>query len=168
MATSDLYQQVTYVTSWPLLIADLCCQLFGVNRYRRELETCPQTKTSKSGHAIFFSFFRRVRATSMTHRRVENTRVHFWTFSPVSVCLVVISYNWQAELKSDYDPKNLFENIFHRFLEPFDLWYRKSGNRAIKFEAQSDFRFGHGQGSLNFWLGSHFHQDRVLSHASFI
>ena len=30
-------------------------------------------------------FFRRVRATSMTQRRVGNTRVHFWTFSPVSV-----------------------------------------------------------------------------------
>ena len=34
---------------------------------------------------IFFSIFRRVQATSMTQRRVENTRVHFWTFSPVSV-----------------------------------------------------------------------------------
>ena len=55
------------------------------NRYRRGLETCPQAKMSKSGHAIFFSFFRRVRATSMTQRRVENTRVHFWTFSPISV-----------------------------------------------------------------------------------
>ena len=30
-------------------------------------------------------FFPRVQATSMTQRRVENTRVHFWTFSPVSV-----------------------------------------------------------------------------------
>ena len=36
--------------------------------------------------ALFFSlFFRRVRATSMTQRRVENTRVNFWTFSPLSV-----------------------------------------------------------------------------------
>ena len=34
-------------------------------------------------------FFRRGRATSMTQRRVENTRVHFWTFSPVSVKLTV-------------------------------------------------------------------------------
>ena len=58
---------------------------FEFNRYRRGLETCPQAKTSKSGHAIFFSFFRRVRATSMTQRRVKNTRVHFWKFSPVSV-----------------------------------------------------------------------------------
>ena len=31
------------------------CRWF--NRYRRELETCSQSKTSKSGHAIFFSFF---------------------------------------------------------------------------------------------------------------
>ena len=30
-------------------------------------------------------FFRRVRATSMTQRRVEKTRVHFLTFSPVSI-----------------------------------------------------------------------------------
>ena len=60
-----------------------CKKIF--NRYKRGLETCPQAKTSKSGHVIFFSFFRRVWATSMTQRRVENTRVHFWTFPPVSV-----------------------------------------------------------------------------------
>ena len=30
---------------------------FLVNRYRRGLETCQQAKKSKSGHAIFFSFF---------------------------------------------------------------------------------------------------------------
>ena len=40
---------------------------------------------SKSGQGIFFSLFRRVRAASMTQRRVEHTRDHFWTFSPVSV-----------------------------------------------------------------------------------
>ena len=51
-----------------------------INRYRRGLKTCPHSKMSKSGHAIFFTFFRRVRATSMTQCRVENTRVHFWTF----------------------------------------------------------------------------------------
>ena len=33
----------------------------------------------------YLLFFRRVRATSMTQRRDENTRSHFWTFSPVSV-----------------------------------------------------------------------------------
>ena len=58
---------------------------FCLNRYRRGPETCPQAKKSKRGHAIFFSFFRRVRATSLTQRRVENTRVQFSTFSPVSV-----------------------------------------------------------------------------------
>ena len=35
--------------------------------------------------SIFFSFFRRVRATSVTQRRVKNTRVHFGANSPVSV-----------------------------------------------------------------------------------
>ena len=58
-------------------------RISDVNQYRRGFETCPQAKTSKSG--ISFFFFRRVRATSMTQRRVENTRVHLWTFSPVSV-----------------------------------------------------------------------------------
>ena len=57
----------------------------NVNRCRRGLETCPQANLAKMSHAIFFSFFQRVRATSMTQHRVENTRVHFWTFSPVSV-----------------------------------------------------------------------------------
>ena len=39
----------------------------------------------------FLLFFRRVRATSMTRRRVENTRVHFWTFSPVSVKMKLVN-----------------------------------------------------------------------------
>ena len=65
---------------------------FVLNRYRWRLETCQQAKTSKSGHAIFFSFFRRVRATSMTQRRVEKNRVHFWTFSPVSVTKNISKY----------------------------------------------------------------------------
>ena len=52
---------------------------FGINRYRRGLETCPQGKRPKVDASIFFFFFRRVRATSMIQRRVENTRVHFWT-----------------------------------------------------------------------------------------
>ena len=30
--------------------------VYHIDRYRRGLETCPQAKTSKSGHAIFFSF----------------------------------------------------------------------------------------------------------------
>ena len=47
-------------------------------------------KRPKVDPSIFFSFFRRVRATSMTQRRVENTRVHFWTFSPVSVNIYLI------------------------------------------------------------------------------
>ena len=34
---------------------------------------------------FLFFFLRRVRATSMTQRRDENTRVHFLTFLPVSV-----------------------------------------------------------------------------------
>ena len=65
---------------------------FSLNRYRRRLETCQQAKTSKSGHAIFFYFFRRVRATSMTQRRVESTCVHLWTFSPVSVKIEISIY----------------------------------------------------------------------------
>ena len=60
-----------------ILISQTLYNTFFINRYRRGLETCPQAKTSKSGHAILFSSFRRVRATSMTQHRVENTRVHF-------------------------------------------------------------------------------------------
>ena len=55
--------------------------LENLNRYRRGLEICPQTKTLKSERSatrLFSSFFlRRVRATSMTQGRVEKTRVHF-------------------------------------------------------------------------------------------
>ena len=84
---------------------------FVFNRYRRRLETCPQAKTSKSGHAIFFSFFRRFRATSMTQRRVENTRVHFWTFTPVSKFEDCGS---SVELKTQY--LNRFENRSDGFI----------------------------------------------------
>ena len=38
-------------------------------------------KWTQWNHAIY----QRVRATSMTQRRVENNRVNFWTFLPVSV-----------------------------------------------------------------------------------
>ena len=37
-------------------------------------------------------FFGRVRAASMTQRGVEHTRVHFWTFSPVSVEFILKYY----------------------------------------------------------------------------
>ena len=44
-----------------------------------------RSKVNAAPPRYFLLFFRRVRATSMTQRRVENTRVHFWTFSRVSV-----------------------------------------------------------------------------------
>ena len=59
-----------------------------LNRYRRRLETCPKANLAESGREFFLLFFRRARATSMTKRRVENTRVHFWTISPVSKKIV--------------------------------------------------------------------------------
>ena len=68
------------------LLAMAIRTVFKLNRYRRELETCPQAKTSKSGHAIFLSFSAtRPSDEYDSQRRVENTRVHFWTFSPVWV-----------------------------------------------------------------------------------
>ena len=51
-------------------------------------EDCPLTDTGENVQKwtrYFLLFFRRVRETSMTQHRVENTRVHFWKFSPVSV-----------------------------------------------------------------------------------
>ena len=39
---------------------------------------------------LLLFFFRCVRATSMTQRRVENTRVHFWSFSLESVNIILI------------------------------------------------------------------------------
>ena len=71
--------KVTFLVKFTLPI------ILSINRYRRGLETCPQAKTFKIGREYFLLFFRCVQATSMTQRRVENTRVHFWTFSSVSV-----------------------------------------------------------------------------------
>ena len=64
-------------TVWPPLLSDTGGDSKLVQRRKR-----PKVDTLLSS-----LFFRRVRATSMTRRRVENTRVHFWTFSPVSVNL---------------------------------------------------------------------------------
>ena len=57
----------------------------SVDRYKRGLETGPQANLHQSGREYFHLFFQRLRATSMTHRRVENTRVHFGANSPLSV-----------------------------------------------------------------------------------
>ena len=49
-------RDVCELVSW---FKDCCDILFYTpifNRYRRGLETCPHAKTSRSGHAIFFSF----------------------------------------------------------------------------------------------------------------
>ena len=99
-----------------------------LNRYRRGLEICPQAKTSKSGH-IFFFFFRRVRATSMTQHRVENTRVHFKTFSPVSVKVFLRSrfLTWITLFRVNGTMKNLllisrtFSVILQTLNGPFRL-----------------------------------------------
>ena len=71
-------------------------QFLIINRYTLGFETCKQAKTSKSGHAIFFSFFRRVRATSMTPHRVENTRGHFLTF--LRTCISINQYRTEKKL----------------------------------------------------------------------
>ena len=64
-------------------------------------------KLSKMDTSISSSFFRRVRATSMTQRRVENTCVHFWMFSPVSVNKKRRSYIIRKNFKSrDGIPEN--------------------------------------------------------------
>ena len=58
---------------------------FPLNGYKRGIETCPQVNLHQSGREYFLLFFRRVRATSMTQRRVEHTRIHLGANSPVSV-----------------------------------------------------------------------------------
>ena len=68
---------------------------------------------------LFSSFFRRVRARSMTQRRVENTRVHFWTFSAVSVNTfwrIIVLQNLNRQMQSgDRRMHQFFLNIFTKF-----------------------------------------------------
>ena len=61
---SNSVQMKSYFNVLNIQFLTIC----SFNRYRRGLETCTQAKTFKSGHAIFFLFFRRVRATSMTQK----------------------------------------------------------------------------------------------------
>ena len=58
---------------------------YRINRYMRGLEIVHKRKRPKVDTLFSSLFFRRVLATSTTQRRVENTRVHFWTVSPKSV-----------------------------------------------------------------------------------
>ena len=67
---------------------------------------------SKLVHSFLLFFFRRVRATIMTQRRVGNTRVHFWTSSPVSV------QNFRQHLTG---PSYLFISDWEVFF--INIWY---------------------------------------------
>ena len=107
-----------------------------LNRYRQGLETCPQAKTSKSGHAIFFSFFRRVRATSMTQRGVENTHVHFWTFSPVSVNHPFFEFynSWCTRWFKEVEPPGKIDFLWSKnWLQSKKINIRTSGHKNICF-----------------------------------
>ena len=66
-----------------------------VNRYKRGLETCRQANLCKSVH----SNFNRVRATSMTQRRVENsldTFAHFRLYR-LNRNVFCFKYNFSSE-----------------------------------------------------------------------
>ena len=83
-------------------------KIFLLNRHRRELESFEskhiyRRKRPKVDTLFSTLFFRRVRVTSMTQRRVENTRVHFWTFSPTSInSLFLYSQNFDDWYKVAY------------------------------------------------------------------
>ena len=68
--------------SWGMKILSLN-YFFHLTDTNEDSKLVPRRICTKVDASIFFFFFRRVRATSMTQRRVENTRVHFWTFSRV-------------------------------------------------------------------------------------
>ena len=103
--------------------------LYQFNRYRRGLETCPQAKTSKSGHAIFY-----------------------WPL------LTSGSYNRQAKLRSDCDTYFSYHlKIITKSLilsEPVLSIYKESekllgqllqddliGTRSIFFRHHAQFHF---------------------------
>ena len=77
---------------------------------------------------LFYSlFFRRVRATSMTQRRVENTRVLFWTFSPVSVkryfidWLIIIDYKYYWMFLNWSISMTFFDFLRMNFVKDFQI-----------------------------------------------
>ena len=96
-------------------------------------------KWTQRHHAIFFSFFRRVRATSMTQRRVENTGVHFWTFSPVSVKA------WKDE-RLTWNPY-LYGQIFDLYIDIDEIWIPSIEiiNLAAEVRDQRSLRFSTAQ-----------------------
>ena len=61
-----------------------------------------RSKVIAAPSRYFLLFFRRVRATTMSQRRVENNRVHFSTFSPVSVKLRVIMKKYAVDLENSF------------------------------------------------------------------
>ena len=98
---------------------------YELNRYRRGFETCPQAILAKSGHKNFLLFFQRVRATSMTQRRVEKFASTFGRFR-----LYRLTFIFSISTRR----VNSFRNIF-RWKETEVRWrgsYRGSGNVGIK------------------------------------
>jgi len=88
-------------TTCVCLVEQLCCHV--LTDTSEDSKLVYRRICTKVDASIFFPFFRRVRATSMTQRRVENTRVHFGTNSPVSV---------KSLKKASYRPKRLNFNVF--------------------------------------------------------
>ena len=82
---SEILEGNEFKLNWTKAELTLYLKIVILTDTREDSKLVHREKTSKSGHAIFFAFIRRVRATSLTQRRVENSRVQFWTFSPVSV-----------------------------------------------------------------------------------
>ena len=73
----------------------------------------------------------------MTQRRVENTRVHFWTFSPVSVknlkYLELLKLFWKSEFAY-----NIQDTVLITDQGSFLYLKRKINRTSVKLE---DFRF---------------------------
>ena len=88
---------------------------FQVQNFQLQNKFKQGTKFNRYRRGLFSTFFRRVRATRMNQRRVENTRVHFWTLSPVSV-------------------KALYELLY--FFAWFQSWPHKSQFHSRRFSTE--------------------------------
>ena len=117
-----------------------------VNRYRRGLETCPQAKSSKSVHAIFFSF------SDASERRgwlSAESKILASTFGQFHV------YRLTLILKHSWVNNNFFLNlsrmpysswhklpsqsIFSRTRLEQNRWRRRSCSKQLEFHCQSDW-----------------------------
>ena len=133
-----IHNRQKILVSWQVSVLNIkiaCNENLLVNRYRRGLQTYPKAKTSKSGHAIFFSFF-----SDASERRVwlsAESKILASTFGRLRLYRLKTFHIWFLKnAESHYcrpSKKNLFRKISRRVVvNTLLLYFYDSYQQVLK------------------------------------